>query len=215
MKKHQHINLEQMPSETDWQRACESFLEDIVKTDIDSFFIGEHKDYRKRILERDKFQFNEFVDCILFLLEKVGVQFIDNVNDLDEHLRKTYYRKGQEGEFAQFYLDEIFMEAWWSRAGPGDGYASIAETYFSHSDNFGGILSLLTHWKYRHGDIVFLGNNENPISRNWRKFVLYRVKYNLLLLKLERNRKYILCIFQVARDLLESLFLTEHDDDDL
>lgn len=204
MKRHQHTNLEQMPAEDNWQQACESFSEDVAKTDIGSFFIGEHEDYRKRILEQDRFQFNEFVDCIFFLLEKAGVQFIDNVNDLDEHLRKIYYRKKQENESAQFYPDEIFMEAWWSRAGPGDGYASIAETYFSHSDNFGGILKLLTYWKFRHGDIVFLGPSRELGIMNWRRFTNYRMKYNLLLLKLERNKKYIPCIFRVAQDLLRT-----------
>lgn len=174
-----HLTLEEEVTEECWAKAFENLEKQIVEVpDVSSCF--------------NDFDFSDLVIGVLFLFEQVGVREIKNIFYFANAFQTLWRRHRDGGGRKAFYPDKIFYNAY-------------------NFDDKRGI----------HGKILFeevlllrltrdnslglcLGLNKNIAEVHWQYF-LELADRTFARLKKKKNKKYIICIFEVAKDLLNFL----------
>ena len=113
MQNTSHVAMGNWPTQEDWEKAQNILLSEISKS-------KEQTEPLKEI------SFFEFMICVLFILERVGVKSIVNTNDVMNCLEQLY------DDNRTFYPSHIFRGAWKdSQTTIGNG-TSIAEIFFEY-----------------------------------------------------------------------------------
>jgi hypothetical protein len=182
-----------------WKQIWKSVLEEIKNSDLELLLSGRQGTYHGESQFLDKINFDEFFDFLLMVLEKAGIEKIESIDDLSEVLRQMHYKNQGARNKEWACLDEILSEAWTTQPGPGDGYASIAEshlTYLKRDLN-------LTKWVYMKGDVMFLGYSKDIPQRSWNEYQFCRKTCLYPKFKRTSNKKYLASIRYIARKLVK------------
>lgn len=180
---HRHLDFSEnhLPIEDDWWKAyrwtvlCCNFNAKMIKSNL---------------------TFDDFMNCVLFLIEAVGIKKINSAYDLFFHLKELYSEKKND-KFGH-YPKEIFESAWkiWLR----DKVSIASDYFFKHcliereNDYF----------------VLCLGRVGSQPRQAWADFCENLEKRVFPKFKSPKNAKYLPCIMQVARDLVEVLKIENH-----
>ena len=108
-----HVAMGLWPTQEDWLKAS-----DLLKTRTQG--LEKQSDSTK------EFGFFEFMFCVLFILERVGVKSLINANDLMNCLENLY------NENKLFYPSAVFRNAWEDIFENKDEEFSPAQKFFNH-----------------------------------------------------------------------------------
>lgn len=170
------------PTHEDWMKAEGLLLEEISRS-------------KKQNNCFVRFNFFEFMACVLFFLEKVGVRKLVGANDTMDHLEKIYHDNGL------FYSSRIFRGAWSDidTLGMIGNGASPAKCFLGHLDEIGMISSACGRENISLWSISDRGNEET------RKLFRRDLESACCILRCEKNRKYISQIRWMAYALLKAM----------
>jgi|GEM_PF-4118416 len=170
---------------------------EVEQSDLDLLLSGKLGTWCASSTHLDSVSFGDFMNCVLFLLERRGVSVIEDAWRFFEALQ-LYSRKRVD-----IYPEEVFGGAFTGSSGPMGGYASTAEEYFFHNIFGANYIRALVLWEYMRGDLLFLGHSRYVPQVAWGNFLRYTKTYVFPKLKREVNKKYISCILAVVDDIIE------------
>jgi len=178
MKTADYVVMGKPPTHEDWARAKDLLLKEILRSSKQANFFVEPC-------------FSRFMICVLFLLEKVGVQKLMSANDTMRCLERIYNKNGL------FYPSKIFRGAW-SSIDSLDVECSTAELFLEQLKGTGVVRSSCGR------EIILLEGLSEGASEEHRLFRrdLWQA---CCIFGLKDNQKYISQISWVAYDLLMAM----------
>lgn len=178
MQSTSHVAMGSWPTQENWKKAQDILLLEISRS-------------KKRTEPLREMGFFEFMICVLFILEKVGVKSLVNVYDVMNCLEKLYDTN------ATFYPSHIFRGAWKDGSGTNEKEISAVKSFFIY-------LKEIQMAKLIHGrENVLILCSSDYASEETKKHFHYSLDLACCFLKnREENKKYISQIFFVAKDLL-------------
>ena len=181
MQNTSHVAMGNWPTQEDWKKAQDLLLSEISKS-------------KERTEPLKEINFFEFMICVLFILEKVGVKSLVNAYDVMNSLEKLY------GVNATFYPSHIFRGAWKDEPGENGKEISAVKNFFIY-------LKEIQMAKLIHGrENVLVLCSSDYASEETKKHFHYSLDLACYLFKYhEENKKYISHIFFVAKDLLRAM----------
>ena len=181
MQNTSHVAMGNWPTQEDWKKAQDLLLAEISKS-------KERNEPLKEI------NFFEFMICVLFILERVGVKSIVNAVDVMNCLERLYDAN------ATFYPSHIFRGAWKDEPGENGKEISAVKNFFIY-------LKEIQMAKLIHGrENVLVLCSSDYASEETKKHFHYSLDLACYLFKYHKeNKKYISHIFFVAKDLLRAM----------
>ncbi|MDO8442897.1 MAG: hypothetical protein Q7S81_01380 [bacterium] len=185
MQTENHVAIGKLPTQEDWAKAKGLLLKEISRL--------EKWNYLSVPVEPN---FSEFMMCVLFLMEKVGVQELMSANDTMRYLEKIYNENGL------FYPVRIFRGAWSETDMPGmiTKRASIAECFIERLKEIGMVQ--LIHEK----EIIFLGSLSSGASEELKTARRFFLEHAWRVFGQKNNEKYISQISWVAYALFMAMY---------
>jgi|GEM_PF-2083018 len=175
-----HVAMGTWPTQEDWLNSEKLLLAEIHKSKE-----GHNKSF---------IDFSEFMICVLFILEKVGVKAIVNANDMMNCLEKLYDVN------RLFYPSDIFRGAWLDIREVNTEADSRAKIFLNHLKEIRMIRSV--HGK----ENVLLLCSSDYASEEMKKLFHFDLENACFIFnKFEKNKKFISQISFVAKDLLLAL----------
>lgn len=183
MRTENYVVIGKPPTHEDWARAKDLLLKEILSR---SEKPGGHS---------AEPNFSEFMICVLFLLEVVGVQQLMSAHDTMRYLERIYDKNGL------FYPVKIFRGAWSEIGMPGTTKkrASIAGCFIERLKEIGMIQFI------HEREIIFLGflsSGDSEERKTSRRFFL---EHAWRVFGQKNNQKYISQISWVAHGLLMAM----------
>ena len=168
------------PAHEDWVTAQRLLLEEMSKL-------------KKRNIPSKEISFFEFMICVLFLWEKIGVRSITNANDMMDCLKGVYHSNGL------FYSSRIFRKAWADTGADGNGI-SMARSFFKHLKDMGMVRSICGR------ENVLVLCSSGHVSEETRKQFYRDLEFASFVFNgSEKNKKYISKIRWMAYALLSAM----------
>ncbi|MHB9019981.1 MAG: hypothetical protein ACYC3G_03920 [Minisyncoccota bacterium] len=176
-----HVAMGNWPTQEDWEKARHLLELEISKS----------KELKEPVRE---IGFFEFMTCVLFVLEKVGVKSLVNANDVMNCLEKLYE------ENMLFYPSHIFRGAWEEKLGENGKEISLAKKFFMHLKEI-----QMVSFIYGRENVLVLCSSDYASEDTKKHFHSNLELASYLFKNQKENQKYILQIFFVAKDLLMAM----------
>lgn len=176
-----HIAMGNWPTQEDWAKAQDLLLAEIAKSKEQT---GPLKDI----------SFFEFMFCVLFILEKVGVKSLVNAGDVMNCLERLY------ADNATFYPSHIFRGAWKEGLGTNGKEVSVAKSFFIYLKDIQMVNSVCGR-----ENVLILCSSDYASEETKKRFYCDLELACSTINGSEENKKYISQIFFVAKDLLRAM----------
>ncbi|MDE1970831.1 MAG: hypothetical protein KGI50_04640 [Patescibacteria group bacterium] len=177
--------------------ALQDLRKEVGDSSLDDLRSGKYGTWCASDEHLDSFTFDDFMICVLFVLERCGVKIIENALTLHDTVQNILRRKEDS------CVEKEFRKDFFGSSGLGGGYASDAECFFLHDVMGANPFRKLVRWEYGRGDLIFLGHFPYVATIGWDQFVAYGRRHVFPKLKRNANTKYILAISRVAQDILD------------
>lgn len=174
------IEICRMPTQEDWIKAKNIFSEKIASAE-------ERNEFSQEI------HFHYFILAVLFIMEKVGVKSIVNIDDLMNCLKETYEQN------ALFYPGRIFRKSWESSGSTIANGASLAELFCEYLREIEMVRPL-----FGMNDVLIFCS-VNYASEKAKDNFYRDMQTAFGILKCKQNEKYISQIAWVAYDLIQAM----------
>lgn len=181
MQNTSHVAMGNWPTQEDWARAQDLLLVEVSKS---KELVGPVKEMG----------FFEFMICVLFVLEKVGVKSLVNASDVMNCLENLYKAN------ALFYPSSIFRGAWVNKASANEKEVSVAKSFFLHLKDI-QMISFI----YGRENVLVLTSSDYTSEETKKRFHRNLSSACNALNGFKDKDKYISQIFFVAKDLLRAM----------
>jgi len=181
MQNTSHVAMGNWPTQEDWARAQDLLLAEISKS---KEFVGPVKEVG----------FFEFMICVLFVLEKVGVRSLVNASDVMNCLESLYKTN------ALFYPSSVFRDAWINKENANEKEMSVAKSFFLHLKDI-----QMIGFIYGRENVLVLTSSDYTSEETKKRFHCNLSSACSALNSFKDKDKYVSQIFFVAKDLLMAM----------